>query len=157
MLYSYGYSVQNSLDTFNWSCGPWTVGRGPSDNLSYQYNSRRLHLQTARLDFLKRPYTQVVIILFWYEYKNLSNCFLFWCQYRAFFIIYNLTNDCTVIVITNNMLLHVSTFKMSSSGSLLCLAKITYRFSGLSKLKLLKYKTINFYKMLIVQRNKRFA
>ena len=38
------------------------------------------------------------------------------------------------------MLLHVSTFKMSSSGSPLCLAKITYRFSGLSKIKLLKYK-----------------
>ena len=55
------------------------------------------------------------------------------------------------------MLLHVSTFKMSSSGSLLCLAKITYRFSGLSKIKLLKYKMINFNKTLIVQRNKRFA
>ena len=36
------------------------------------------------------------------------------------YIIYNLTNDCTIIsntIITNNMLLHVSTFKMSSSGS----------------------------------------
>ena len=30
-------------------------------------------------------------------------------------------------------------------------------FSGLSKIKLLKYKMINFNKMLIVQRNKRFA
>ena len=57
----------------------------------------------------------------------------------------------------NDMFLHVSTFKMSSSGSSLCLAKITYRFSGLSKIKLLKYKMINFNKMLIVQRNKRFA
>ena len=57
--------------------------------------------------------------------------------------IYNLINDCTVIsntIITNNMLLHVSTFKMSSSGSSLCLAKTTYRFCGLSKIKLLKYK-----------------
>ena len=47
--------------------------------------------------------------------------------------IYNLTNDCTFIsnaIITNNMLLHVSTFKMSSSGSSFRLAKITYRFSG---------------------------
>ena len=63
--------------------------------------------------------------------------------------IYNLTNDCTIIsnsVITNNMLLHVSTFKMSSSGNSLCLTKITYRFSALSKIKLLKYK------MLIVRR-----
>ena len=37
--------------------------------------------------------------------------------------IYNLTNDSTIILntaITNNMLLHVSTFKMSSSGSSLC-------------------------------------
>ena len=74
--------------------------------------------------------------------------------------IYNMTNDCTIIsntIITNNMLLHVSTFKMSSSGSSLCLAKITYRFSGLSKMKLLKCKMINLNKMLIVQRNKRFA
>ena len=46
---------------------------------------------------------------------------------------------------------------MSSSGNSLCLAKITYRFSGLSKIKLLKYKMINFNKVLIVQRNKRFA
>ena len=53
------------------------------------------------------------------------------CYYRIFFIC-DLTNDCTVIsntIITNNMLLHVSTFKMSSAGSSLCLAKITYRFS----------------------------
>ena len=57
----------------------------------------------------------------------------------------------------NNILLHVSTFKMSSSGSSLCLDKITYRFSGLSKIKLLKYKMMNINKMLIVQRNKRFA
>ena len=78
--------------------------------------------------------------------------------------IYNLINDCTIAqirisntIITNNMLLHVSTFKMSSSGSSLCLAKITYRFSGLSKMKLLKYEMINFNKMLIVQRNKKFA
>ena len=55
------------------------------------------------------------------------------------------------------MLLHVSTFKMSSSWSLLCLAKITYIFSGLSKMKLLKYKMIYFNKILIVQRNKRFC
>ena len=51
------------------------------------------------------------------------------------------------------MLLHVLTLKMSSSGNLLCLAKITYRFSGLSKMKLLKYKMINFNIMLIVPRN----
>ena len=50
------------------------------------------------------------------------------------------------------MLLHVSTFKMSSSGSSLCLAKITYRDFGLGKIKLLKYKMINLNKMLIVQR-----
>ena len=57
----------------------------------------------------------------------------------------------------NKLLLHVSTFEMSSSGSSLCLAKITYRFSDFSKIKLLKYKMINFNKMLTVQRNKRFA
>ena len=50
----------------------------------------------------------------------------------------------------NNMLLRVSTFKMSSSGSSLCLAKITYRFLGIGKIKLLKYKLINFNKMSIV-------
>ena len=52
------------------------------------------------------------------------------------------------------MLLYVPTFKMSSSGSSLCLAKITYRFCGLNKINLLKYKMINFNKMLIVQRKK---
>ena len=57
----------------------------------------------------------------------------------------------------NNILLHVSTFKMSYPGSSLYLAKITYRFSGLSKIKLLEYKMMNINKMLIVQRNKRFA
>ena len=75
-------------------------------------------------------------------------------------VIYNLTNDCTIIsntVITNNMLLRVLTFKMSSSESSLCPVKITYRFSGLSKIKLLKYEMINFNKMLIVQRDKRFV
>ena len=68
------------------------------------------------------------------------------------FIIYSLTNDYTIksnTIITNNILLHISTFKMSSSGSSLCLAKITYRFSGLSKIKLLIYKMINFNKTLI--------
>ena len=60
-------------------------------------------------------------------------------------------------IITNNRLVHVSTFKMSSSGSTLCLAKIKYRFFGLSKIKLLNYKMINFNKMLIVQHDKRFA
>ena len=55
------------------------------------------------------------------------------------------------------MFLDVSTFKMSSSGGLLCLAKTTYRFFGLGEIKLLKYKMINFNKMLIVQRDKRFA
>ena len=77
-----------------------------------------------------------------------------------FFIIYNLTNDCTIIsntIITNSMLVHVSTFKMSSSGSSLCLSKNTYRFSGLSKRKFLKYKMLNFNKTLVVQRNKRFT
>jgi hypothetical protein len=77
---------------------------------------------------------------------------LFRYQYLAFFIIYNLTNDYTIIsntIITNDMLLHDSTFQMSSSGSLLCLTKITYRFHGLGKMKLLKYKMINFNKMLI--------
>ena len=59
--------------------------------------------------------------------------------------------------VPNNMLLRVSTFKMSSSGSSLCLVKITYRFPGLSKFKFLKYKMINFNKMLIVQRNERSA
>ena len=38
----------------------------------------------------------------------------------------------------------------------MCLAKITYRFSGLSKIKILKYKMMKFNKMLIVERNKRF-
>ena len=68
-----------------------------------------------------------------------------------------LTNDCTIMsntTVTNNVLLHVSTFKMPSSGSSLCLAKITYRFSGLNKIKMLKYKIINFNKLLIVQRDK---
>ena len=37
------------------------------------------------------------------------------------------------------MLLHVSTFKMSSSGSSLCLTKITCRYIGLGKIKLLKF------------------
>ena len=60
-------------------------------------------------------------------------------------------------IITNNMLLCVSIYKMSSPGSSLCLAKITYRLSGLSKRKLLKYKMINFNKTLIVQCNKRFV
>ena len=71
-------------------------------------------------------------------------------------IIYNLTNVCTIIsntTITNNMLLYVSTFKMSSSGSSLCLAEITYRYVGLGKIKLLKYKMIKFNKMLLVQRD----
>ena len=73
---------------------------------------------------------------------------------------YNLTNNCTIIsnkIITNNMLLHVSTFKMSSSGSSLCLTEITHRFSGLGKIKMLKYRMINCNKMLIVQRDKRYA
>ena len=60
-------------------------------------------------------------------------------------------------IITNNMLLHVSTFKMSSSGNSLCFAKVTYRYHSLGKIKLLKYKIINFDKMFIVQRNKSFA
>ena len=41
-----------------------------------------------------------------------------------------MTNDYKIIlnpIITNKMLLHVSTFKMSSSGCTLCLAKIIYR------------------------------
>ena len=59
-------------------------------------------------------------------------------------------------IITNYMLLHVSTFKMSSSGISLCLAKITYRFSGLSKIKLLKYRMTNFNKMFITQYNQHF-
>ena len=52
------------------------------------------------------------------------------------------------------MLLHVSTFKMSSSESSLCLAKLHTDF-----LVLVKYscQNINFNKVLIVQRNKRFA
>ena len=75
-------------------------------------------------------------------------------------IIYNLTNKGTIIsntTITNNMLLHVSTFKMPSSGSSLWLSKITYRFLGVGKIQLLKYKLINFNKMSIVQHNKRLA
>ena len=43
-----------------------------------------------------------------------------------------------------NMLLHVSTFKISSSGNSLCLAKIKYRFLGTGKIKLLKYKLLIF-------------
>ena len=54
----------------------------------------------------------------------------------------------------NNTLLHVSTFKMPTPGSSLCLAKITYRFLGFGKIKLLKYKSINFNKMSTVQLNK---
>ena len=79
---------------------------------------------------------------------------------QTILVIYNLTNDCTIILdttITNNMLLHVSTFKMSSSGNSLCLTKITYRYLGLGKIKLLKYKMINFNKMLIVQGDKIFC
>ena len=52
------------------------------------------------------------------------------------------------------MLLHVPTLKISFSWSSLCLAKITYRFSGLCKRKLLKYKLGNFNKTSLVQRNK---
>ena len=37
--------------------------------------------------------------------------------------------------ITNNILLNVSAFKMSSSGCSLCLANIIYSFSGLCKIK----------------------
>ena len=86
-----------------------------------------------------------------------SLIFIYSLKHHTLHFIYNLTNDCTIIsntIITNNMLLHVSTFKMSSSGSSLCLTKISYRFSGLSKIKL-KYK-INFNKMLIVQLDKTF-
>jgi hypothetical protein len=42
------------------------------------------------------------------------------------------------------MLLHVSTFKISSSGSSLRLAEIAYGFFGLGRIKLLKYKMVNF-------------
>ena len=59
---------------------------------------------------------------------------------RGILIYLRLTKDCTIIsntIITNNMLLHVSTFKKSSSGSSLCSAKITYRISGLSKINIL--------------------
>ena len=104
--------------------------------------------------------SKAMVLNFYKLLEYTTEIFLFWYQGRAFFIIYNLTNDCTIIsdtIITNKMLLHVSTFKMSSSESSLCLAKITYRFSGLSKIKLLKHKMINFSKLLIVQRNKRFA
>ena len=79
--------------------------------------------------------------------------------YVCIFFIYNLTNDFTIIsntIITNNMLLHVSTFKMSSSGSSLRLTKITYRYLGLGKIKLLEYKIMCCNKMLIVQRDKEF-
>ena len=44
----------------------------------------------------------------------------------------------------SNMLLHVSTFKMSSSGSSLCFAEITYRFFWFYKIKLFKNKIINY-------------
>ena len=80
-----------------------------------------------------------------YTYKSLK------------WFIYNLTNDCTNTIFTNNMLLHVSTFKMSLSGSSLRLTKITYRYIGLDKIRFWKYKMINFNKMLILQRDKRFA
>ena len=78
--------------------------------------------------FIWTWYIHCYVVLHHSKYK-----ILFWHQYRAFFIIYNLTNDCTIIsntTITNNMFLQVPTFKTSSSGSSLCLAKITYRFSG---------------------------
>ena len=51
-------------------------------------------------------------------------------------LIYNLTNDCTIIsntIITNNMLLHVSTFKMSFSGSHCALLKLHTDFLFLVK------------------------
>ena len=76
------------------------------------------------------------------------------------FFVYNLTNDCTIIsntIITNNMLLHVSTFKLSSSESSLYLTKITYGYLCLGKIKLLKYKMRNVNKMFTVQRDKKFA
>ena len=66
-----------------------------------------------------------------YEYKGELNMNIDFHQ-----LIYSLTNDYTIIsntIITNNMLLHVSTFKMSSSMSSLHLAKITYRFLVLVK------------------------
>ena len=114
----------------------------------------KLLLKTVFKDLLTRKYVRETFRKHWLVKLFTSN------RLKPF--IYNLTNDCTYILnttITNNMLLHVSAFKMSSSGSSLCLAKITrtYRFSGLSKIKLLKYKTMNFNEMLIVQRDKSFA
>ena len=47
--------------------------------------------------------------------------------------------------------------KFHPQGAHCALLKLHTDFSGLSKMKLLKYKTINFNKMLIVQRNKGFA
>ena len=54
---------------------------------------------------------------------------------RIFFI-YKWTDDCTIIwktIIMTNMLLHVSTCKMSSSESSLCLAKLHVEFLVLVK------------------------
>ena len=99
------------------------VGKGITNDVFQNPIRRPLLGQPKHAELEGKPY---LLYLIWFR--------LFWYQYRALFIIYSLTNNCTIIsntIITNNMLLHVSTFKMSSSGSLLCLAKITYRFSGL--------------------------
>ena len=47
--------------------------------------------------------------------------------------------------------------KCHPQGAHCALLKVHTEFSGLSKMKLLKYKMLNFNKMLIVQRNKRFG
>ena len=47
--------------------------------------------------------------------------------------------------------------KCHPQGAHCALLKLHTDFFGLSKIKLLKYKVINFNKMLTVQRNKRFV
>ena len=61
-------------------------------------------------------------------FRSCEHCVVLLLQYQycALFIIYNLTNDCAITsntIITDIILLHVSTFKLSPSGSSLCLAK----------------------------------
>ena len=81
-------------------------------HIHWNRTQKQTYLHIPNLNYF---YVSIHIPRVFYYFVNLQNyfCILFWYQYRAFFIInYNLTNDCTIIsntIITNNMLLHVST------------------------------------------------
>ena len=71
----------------------------------------------------KQGPTYISRAVYWHVGLQLNYLFPVTKSSSVFFIC-SLTNDCTIIsntIITNNMLQHISTFKMSSSGSSLCL------------------------------------